>query len=317
MFRDPRWPERCTGASLALPVMVSAVESALADLLERAVASPVVVLAAWPILTDDLVGRSLGACHWAKELLRDALLTSQFTLALDRRRPRPLASWFLVLHVNYEALLALRAWVLAMHGRPWVTVRQEQVSFTIFHHVRHAYFCSLYHSALDVSPACLAWLWVTTLEPSRHELALDRVILRLNGLFVPFTLFADPCWRHFIIFLSANLLNTFATFHISVVLFSLILRLEFRASHSIDTLGIQWVLDPKIGLCKLLALAVRLDGRIKTAKFLLLFTHAKMCHYLDRDEVVQLVIQALYFLTRCIWLLNTFVLNLVTELVTA
>ena len=43
--------------------MVIAVESALADLLERAVASPVVVLAAWPILTDDLVGRSLGACH--------------------------------------------------------------------------------------------------------------------------------------------------------------------------------------------------------------------------------------------------------------
>ena len=55
--------KRPTFTTKAFPVMISAVEAALADLLERCVARPVMILATWAILADNFKRRPLLTGH--------------------------------------------------------------------------------------------------------------------------------------------------------------------------------------------------------------------------------------------------------------
>ena len=86
----------------------------------------------------------------------------------------------LLLHLHDETVLASRALRLlpvAIDRGPRVAVGQEQVSPTVAHHVCHFDLCRLDDGALDVPSRGPIGLRVTALEPARHELALDRVLL--------------------------------------------------------------------------------------------------------------------------------------------
>jgi len=49
----------------------------------------------------------------------------------------------------------------------------------------------------------------------------------------------------------------------------------------------------EVGLRKLLALSVQLDGHVEVALLFMLLTHTQVRHYLDRDEIAQLELKTL------------------------
>lgn len=65
----------------------------------------------------------------------------------------------------------------------------------------------------------------------------------------------------------------------------------------------------KVGLSKLLALTEEFDGSVVIAQFLMLITHTQMRHYLDRDEVIELEIEALKFLISSICAFRALILD--------
>ena len=74
---------------------------------------------------------------------------------------------------------------------------------------------------------------------------------------------------------------------------------KLGSSHGINALCVQGMFDPKVGLRKLLALAVRVYRFDLSAQLFLLLTHANMTPDLNRDKVLKLLVQALDFLARC------------------
>jgi len=69
---------------------------------------------------------------------------------------------------------------------------------------------------------------------------------------------------------------------------SLVLRLKTRTTHRVDALSVKRMLRAKVGLCKLLALRIKLNSCIEAAKLLVLLTYGQVAHHHDRDEVIKL-----------------------------
>ena len=68
-------------------------------------------------------------------------------------------------------------------------------------------------------------------------------------------------------------------------------------------LRIKWVLLAKFFLRAQLALVVDLNGCTKVAKFLVLLTHAQLCHDLDCSQVIKLELETVKL---CVLATNTF-----------
>lgn len=59
----------------------------------------------------------------------------------------------------------------------------------------------------------------------------------------------------------------------AIVVFRLVLGLEFGAAHRIDALRVQWVLHTEVCLCKFLAFTVGFNRGAIVAQFFVLFSH--------------------------------------------